>query len=90
MSEVLNKPQVVSVTPAQYFSKRRGLANGIVYAAGGLGGAANSFAMDGLIQRLGPAWTFKIIGLMTLVTALPAAWLIQDRAPLRSLTFVDL
>ncbi|MCJ1225546.1 hypothetical protein MMC12_002195 [Toensbergia leucococca] len=80
---------VVSVTPAQYFSKKRGLANGIVYAGGGLGGTVISFAMDGLIQNLGPAWTFRIIGLMTLGTGLPAAWLIKERAPIRSTTFIE-
>lgn len=44
---------VVSVTPAQWFAKKRGLSNGIVYAAGGLGGTILAFAFDGLIQRLG-------------------------------------
>ena len=80
----------MSITPAQYFDKKRGLANGIVYAAGGFGGAANSFAMEGLIQRLGTAWTFRILGFMTLATGLPAAWLIKDRGQMRKLAFVDL
>lgn len=44
---------VVSVTPAQWFNKRRGLSNGIVYAAGGLGGTCLAFLFDSLIQRLG-------------------------------------
>ena len=82
--------QVVSVTPAQYFSRKRGLANGIVYASGGLGGTVISFAMDGLISRLGPAWTFRIVGFMTLATGLPAAWLIKERAPIKSTAFIDL
>lgn len=81
--------KVVSVTPAQYFSKKRGLANGIVYAGGGLGGTAISFAMDSLIQKLGPGWTFRIIGLMTLITGLPAAWLIKERAPIIRPTFIE-
>ncbi|KAJ7659855.1 major facilitator superfamily domain-containing protein [Mycena rosella] len=80
---------VVSVTPAQYFSKRRGLANGIVYAGGGLGGAVTSFAIDGLIQALGPPWTFRIVGLMTLATGLPAAWLIKERTPIRTTGFIE-
>jgi hypothetical protein len=45
--------------------------------------------MDGLIRKLGPAWTFRIIGLVTLGTGLPAAWLVKERAPIRSNTFVD-
>lgn len=80
---------VVSVTPAQYFSKKRGLANGIVFAGGGLGGAVNSFAIDGLIQRVGPAWTYRVIGLATLATGLPAAWLIKERSTIRSATFIE-
>lgn len=46
--------------------------------------------MDGLISRLGPAWTFRIIGFMTLATGLPAAWLIKERAPIKSTAFIDL
>ena len=40
--------KVVSIIPAQYFNKKRGVANGIVYAGGGIGGATISVAMNGL------------------------------------------
>ncbi|CZR54679.1 related to protein MCH2 (monocarboxylate permease homolog) [Phialocephala subalpina] len=80
---------VVSTIPAQYFNKKRGIANGIVYAGGGFGGTVISFAMDGLIQRLGVEWTFRILGIMVLVTSLPAAWLIKERAPIKTTTFVE-
>ncbi|KAH8815582.1 putative monocarboxylate transporter [Xylogone sp. PMI_703] len=80
---------VVSTIPPQYFNKKRGIANGIVFAAGGLGGTVISFAMNGLISSLGPEWTFRVIGLTTLGTALPAAWLIKERAPIRSSTFIE-
>ncbi|KAJ7645097.1 major facilitator superfamily domain-containing protein [Mycena polygramma] len=80
---------VTSVTPAQYFTKRRGLSIGIVYAGGGLGGASTSFALDALIRSVGPPWTFRILGLMTLVTGLPAAWLIKERTPIRTAGFID-
>jgi nitrate/nitrite transporter NarK len=81
--------KVVSTVPAQYFSKKRGIANGIVYAGGGLGGTVICFAMDGLIQKLGPEWTFRIIGLVTLATGLPAAWMIKERAPITSAVFIE-
>jgi MFS family permease len=81
--------KVASTMSAQYFNKRRGLANGIVYAGGGIGGTAISFAMDGLIQKLGPEWTFRIIGLVTLATSLPAAWLIKERAPITTTTLIE-
>jgi MFS family permease len=79
----------VSTVATQYFNKKRGIANGIVYAGGGLGGTVISFAMDGLIQKLGPEWTFRIIGLTTLATGLPAAWLIKERTPLTTTIFVE-
>ncbi|KAL9070976.1 MAG: hypothetical protein Q9161_004476 [Pseudevernia consocians] len=80
---------VINVTPAQYFHKKRGLANGIVCAGGGLGGMVISLSMNGIIQRLGPAWAFRILGLITLATGLPAAWLIKERCPIRSTTFIE-
>lgn len=79
----------VSVTPAQYFSRKRGLANGIVFAGGGLGGAVTSFALDSLIQKVGAEWTYRILGVLTLLTGLPAAWLVKERVPPRSSGFVE-
>ncbi len=81
--------QTVSVTPAQYFGRKRGIANGIVFAGGGLGGAVTSFGLNSLIQRFGPAWTYRILGLATLVTGLPAAWFIKERVPIRGAAFVE-
>ena len=80
---------VVSTVPAQYFNKKRGVANGLVYAGGGLGGAVISFCMNGLLGRLGPAWTFRVLGALTFVTALPAAWMIRERAPVRRVMMVE-
>ncbi|KAH7027596.1 putative monocarboxylate transporter [Microdochium trichocladiopsis] len=80
---------LVSVTPAQYFNKKRGTAIGIIYAAGGLGGTALTLAMSGLIQRVGPAWTFRIFGFMILATGVPAALVIKERVPIRKNAFID-
>ena len=80
---------VVSSLPAQYFNKRRGLANGLVYAGGGVGGAVISLSMSAIVESLGTAWTFRLLGLVMLITGLPAAYLIQERAPSRSATFVE-
>jgi MFS family permease len=52
---------VVSVLTAQYFSRRRGLANGLVFAGGGVGGAIISLAMSAIIERLGTGWTFRLV-----------------------------
>ncbi|KAL1963989.1 hypothetical protein VTN77DRAFT_7664 [Rasamsonia byssochlamydoides] len=79
----------VSVTPAQYFKSKRGIANGIVYAGGGLGGAIISFVLNGLLESLGTAWTFRVLGFITLGTGLPAAYLIKERIPIRQNSFIE-
>ncbi|TFB01375.1 putative transporter [Trichoderma ghanense] len=79
----------VSATPAQYFSKKRGLANGIVFAGGGLGGATTSFFLDAVIRRLGTAWAYRILGFVTLATGLPAAWLVKERSPVKTASFIE-
>lgn len=81
---------VASVLTAQYFSRRRGLANGLVFAGGGLGGAIISLSMSAIVARLGTAWAFRLIGLLMWVTGLPMAWLLKERAPVRAATFIDL
>ncbi|KAL4884457.1 MFS general substrate transporter [Aspergillus karnatakaensis] len=80
---------VVSVIPAQYFKNKRGIANGIVYAAGGFGGAVISFITDALVQRTDIAWTFRALGLMTLATGIPAAFFIRERTPIPKSAFVE-
>lgn len=75
--------------PSQYFSKRRGLANGIMFAGSGFGGAANSFILDALISKLGTAWAYRIMGIMTLATSLPTAWLIKERVPINRKAIIE-
>ncbi|OPB46542.1 MFS permease [Trichoderma guizhouense] len=81
--------KVISTVPSQYFSTRRGLANGFMFAGSGFGGAAISFALDSLIQKLGVAWAYRILGLMTLSTGLPAAWLMKERIPVERRQFIE-
>lgn len=45
--------------------------------------------MDIIIQRVSPAWTFRILGFLTLAIGLPAAWLIKERSPVRNATFIE-
>ncbi|KAF9583926.1 hypothetical protein BGW38_008100, partial [Lunasporangiospora selenospora] len=52
----------ISVT-AQYFEKRRGLANGLAVAGSGIGGLAMSPLTRFLIDRLGVQWCQRIVGL---------------------------
>ncbi|KAJ5126708.1 hypothetical protein N7448_007487 [Penicillium atrosanguineum] len=80
---------VVSVTPAQYFKAKRGIANGIVYAGGGLGGTVISFILNALLESVGIAWTFRILGFLIIGTGLPAAYLIKERAPIKQTKMVE-
>ncbi|PKS05575.1 hypothetical protein jhhlp_008093 [Lomentospora prolificans] len=61
---------VISVTPAQYFRAKRGLANGLVFAGVGFRGAAISAT-----HRMGLPHS----RVDYLATGLPAAWLIKER-----------
>ncbi|KAK7542689.1 major facilitator superfamily domain-containing protein [Phyllosticta citribraziliensis] len=80
---------VATTITAQYFSRKRGVANGIIYAGGGLGGACTSLAMNKLIEEVGPAWTFRVTGLVTLGTAMPAVFFLKERTDIQSKRFID-
>lgn len=77
------------MTPAQYFKAKRGIANGIVYAGGGLGGTVISFILNALLESVGIAWTFRILGFLIIGTGLPAAYLIKERAPIKQAKMVE-
>ena len=78
-----------SVAPAQYFRRKRGLANGIVSAGGGFGGAIMSIAANALIRRYSIEWSFRINGFLIAATGLPAAWLIKERTSVSPTGLVD-
>ncbi|RTE82620.1 hypothetical protein BHE90_002896 [Fusarium euwallaceae] len=78
-----------SVAPAQYFRRKRGLANGIVMAGGGFGGAIMSVATNNMIERYGVEWAFRITGFLIAGTGLPAAWLIKERTPIQATGLID-
>ena len=81
---------ISNTTPNQYFSAKLGLANGLVKLGGGLGAVTLSLSLEGLIRRVGISWMFRILGLLTLSTGLPAAWLVKERTPLRNAPFAEL
>lgn len=80
---------VVGSIAAQYFNDKRGLANGIIFAGGGVGGAVISFLIEALLRKTNVAWTFRIVGFITLATDLPAAWLLRDRVAPNKRVFVE-
>ncbi|KZP20801.1 MFS general substrate transporter [Athelia psychrophila] len=74
--------------PGQYFKQRRGLANGCVFAGGGIGGFVLTFVMNALLSRVSVAWTFRILGFITLAVTLPAAMLLKERT-VRPIATID-
>jgi hypothetical protein len=60
-----------------------------MFAGSGFGGAANSFILDALINSLGPSWAYRLMGIMTLATALPTAWLIKERVPINRKAIIE-
>ncbi|KAK5130601.1 hypothetical protein LTR08_001920 [Meristemomyces frigidus] len=82
---------VTNSLPTQYFSSKLGTANGLVKLGGGIGATVLAIVLEVLIQKLGIGWTFRILGFLTLLTGLPAAWLIRERAaPSRNAPFFEL
>ena len=68
----------VPIVP-QWFTTRRSLANGFSSCGSGFGGLVYSFAAGAMIQNLGLAWTFRILGMLTFVANTICTILIKDR-----------
>ncbi|TFK84966.1 MFS general substrate transporter [Polyporus arcularius HHB13444] len=66
----------------QWFSKRRGLAGGIIFAGTGVGGFVFPFMLNAMLNNLGLRWTLRIWAIMT-CTATGIAFLgIRPRVPI--------
>ncbi|KAL7951981.1 MFS general substrate transporter [Trichoderma barbatum] len=62
----------------QWFKKRRSLANGLATGGTGFGGLTYSLAANAMIQRLGIAWTFRIMGIICFVVITASALFLKD------------
>ncbi|KAJ9122899.1 hypothetical protein QFC24_003937 [Naganishia onofrii] len=80
---------VGSILPSQYFKRRRGLANGIVYSGSGIGGAIMSITIEALIQRYGPGWSFRAVGLIALAVMCPSSWMLRERTRPKKGSFLE-
>lgn len=65
--------------PAQWFNKRRSLANACAAAGSGFGGLTYSLAANALISQVGLPWTFRILAVICLVVNSISGYLIRDR-----------
>jgi hypothetical protein len=45
--------------------------------------------MNALIQNMGVPWAYRILGLTTLATGLPAAWFLKERVPTHTPRMVE-
>ncbi|KAI1175397.1 major facilitator superfamily transporter [Nemania sp. FL0916] len=65
--------------PAQWFRKKRSLANGCVAAGSGFGGLVYSLATNAMIENIGLAWTFRSLAIICFVVNGVACYFIRDR-----------
>ncbi|KAI0866403.1 major facilitator superfamily domain-containing protein [Xylaria cubensis] len=65
--------------PAQWFKKRRSLANGFVASGSGFGGLIYSLATNAMIQNIGLTWTFRTLAIICFVVNGIATFFVRDR-----------
>lgn len=68
----------VGIVP-QWFTTRRSLANGFATCGSGLGGLVYSLATGAMIESIGLAWAFRVLGILACVVNTICALLIRDR-----------
>ncbi len=64
---------------AQWFNKKRSLANSIAAAGSGCGGLVYSLVTQRVIDKHGLPWAFRVLGICMFAVNLTAANLIRDR-----------
>lgn len=70
-------------TIGQYFQSKRGAATGLAMSGGSLGGVMFPLVFDALGDKVGFAWTTRVIGLITLVLLLAGCILLRPRTSFR-------
>lgn len=71
---------VMTVTP-QWFTRRRGIALGIVAGGSGLGGLIFPLIVTPINESLGFAWTYRILGFICLICDIIACFFVKERIP---------
>jgi MFS family permease len=64
---------------SQWFLKKRSLANAIAASGSGIGALIYSLATQRIVDTMGLAWAFRILGIATFVVNLVASNLLRDR-----------
>lgn len=65
--------------PPQWFTTKRSLANGISASGSGFGGLLYSLAAGAMIESIGIAWCFRVLGILALTVNSICITLIRDR-----------
>ncbi|KAK3725155.1 hypothetical protein LTR37_000666 [Vermiconidia calcicola] len=68
----------VPIVP-QWFTTKRSLASGIATCGSGIGGLVYSFAAGAMLESIGIAWTFRVLGILAFVVNSVCSALMRDR-----------
>ena len=68
----------VGIVP-QWFTTRRSLANGLATCGSGLGGLVYSLATGAMLNSIGLAWSFRVLGIVAFVVNCTCTMLLKDR-----------
>ncbi|KAI0773965.1 MFS general substrate transporter [Fomes fomentarius] len=71
---------VIKLLP-EWFNQRRGLAGGIIFAGGGVGGFVFPFILTALLEKVGLRWTLRIWALVTTIFCGVALLGLRPRLP---------
>ncbi|KAI0824623.1 MFS general substrate transporter [Trametes gibbosa] len=71
---------------SEWFSERRGLAGGIIFAGGGVGGFVFPFALNALLDKVGLQWTLRIWAIGSTLCAGIALLGMRPRLPVPKFT----
>ena len=76
---LLYTPAYASI--GHFFKRRRGLATGIAYTSGSIGGIIFPLTLQSLLPKIGFAWSTRVLGFLLLLLAVPANLFITKRLP---------
>ncbi|KAI9029021.1 major facilitator superfamily domain-containing protein [Phycomyces nitens] len=71
---------IMGIAP-QYFTRRRGVALGMIASGSGIGGIVIPFIMTGVNTNLGPGWTYRVLGFFCLFCGIIAIIFVKERVP---------
>ncbi|WWC93037.1 uncharacterized protein L201_008001 [Kwoniella dendrophila CBS 6074] len=68
----------------EWFDKRKGIATGLIFSGGGVGGVYMPFLYEVFLSKLGYKWSLRIFAISTAVIASMAVAFVKPRVPISS------